>query len=79
MGNKLDLREERVIQTEKAKEMSDKYNSTYYEVSSKTGEGVEEMFQSVVKTYYENPAVKGDEQKSEVLRNPQSGGRGKCC
>ena len=43
VGNKADLREERNIAWECAKEFADRNNMTYVETSAKTGQGVEEM------------------------------------
>jgi len=47
IGNKLDL--ERVVTVEEAEELAETYLLNYYETSCKTGEGIEETFQTIAK------------------------------
>ena len=44
VGNKSDLDSERVVETEAAKEFADSLGVPYFEVSAKTGSGVEDLF-----------------------------------
>ena len=55
VGGKLDLQEKRSVETEAAIEISEKYNlQGYHECSSKTGENVDEIFESITRKMMEN-------------------------
>ena len=55
VGNKIDLREYRQISTEEAREHFERMEPPvpYFETSAKTGEGVDELFDSVVQMIVE--------------------------
>ena len=40
IGNKIDLKKERLISEQEAKDLAKHYNMDYYEVSAKTEEGI---------------------------------------
>jgi len=49
VGNKADLSQQRVVSYEEASKFAEKYHMPYIEVSSKTGDGIDEMFQIISK------------------------------
>lgn len=49
VGNKLDLKKTRVITIEEAKEYAKKLDVPYFEVSAKSGEGIKELFDDIIK------------------------------
>ena len=56
VGNKKDLAEERrQVSTEEAEEFAAKHNMQYFETSSKTGEGVADLFQCMAEAVAELP------------------------
>jgi small GTP-binding protein len=58
IGNKIDLTEERVVPTEKGKELADKINASHFiETSAKLGENIEEAFLLLVKQILNNHGV----------------------
>jgi small GTP-binding protein len=48
-GNKIDLRTERQVSNEEAKEISKKLNMEYFETSALTGENIDQMYYSLAK------------------------------
>lgn len=55
VGGKLDLQEKRSVETEDALELSEKYNlQAHFECSSKTGDRVEEIFESITRKMMES-------------------------
>ena len=48
VGNKSDLIDERVVTKEKIQKLSEQYNIPYFETSAKIGEGIEEMFNTLI-------------------------------
>ena len=51
IGSKKDLVEERKVETEEAKNFFSSLDIPYYEISCLTGEGVNEMYEDVMKLY----------------------------
>ena len=81
LGNKLDLENGREVDKEEAKEFAKNKNCQYFEVSAKTGEGIDEsikyLIQRVVEVIdknkkenkKENIKIKKAEEKNEKLKN----------
>ena len=51
-GNKIDL-QNREVSKEELKNISDKYNIPFLETSAKTGEGVEEVFNTLIHNIFQ--------------------------
>jgi len=47
VGNKIDIEDERKIKKTEAEELANKLNATYFEVSAKTGQGIDALFEGV--------------------------------
>ena len=48
VGNKCDLEEERLVSKEDAKQYAEKNNIGFFEVSEKTGDGIDDMFKYII-------------------------------
>jgi small GTP-binding protein len=58
VGGKLDLQEKRSVETEDAIELSEKFNlQGFFECSSKTGDKVEEIFESITRKMMVNTGI----------------------
>ncbi|MFX0075558.1 MAG: Rab family GTPase [Candidatus Hermodarchaeota archaeon] len=58
VGGKLDLQDKRSVETEDAVELSEKFNlQGYFECSSKTGDKVEEIFESITRMMMKNTGI----------------------
>jgi GTPase SAR1 family protein len=53
-GNKIDLKDKRVIAYDEGKTFAQKYGVKFIETSAKSAEGVSEAFYSVAKEIYDN-------------------------
>ena len=64
IGNKNDLETERRVDFEEANNLATEFNAVYYEVSAKTGEGVEKMFSEIGEML--SKVKKSDKKRKEV-------------
>ena len=62
-GNKIDLEEQRKIKSEEAKEICDKYKYEYKEVSCKSGQNINEVFDEIFEKYLKRFPGKKEEPK----------------
>ena len=58
VGNKVDRVDDRMISAEQGKALADSFGIEYFEVSAKSGEGVEQAFLSLAKAQLERKAQK---------------------
>lgn len=54
-GTKIDLNKKRIISYEEAKNFAEYKNMNYFEISSKTGEGIDVMFKNLIKIKLSEP------------------------
>ncbi len=59
IGNKLDLKEKRVVKTEEGEELAKKYGFFFFETSSKTGDNVQECILELVLKIFEQKKKEG--------------------
>jgi Ras-related protein Rab-5C len=62
VGNKVDLEEQRVVSTQAGETKAGQLSATFFEVSAKTGDRVEDLFIAIAKKYLEG--VKGKDPAS---------------
>ena len=82
LGNKLDLDEQRKIKEDEAKALCDKFKYTYKEISCKSGQNINEVFEEIFEQYIKRFPGKKEEPKKlennieEDLKdvNPLEGG-----
>jgi len=87
VGNKYDLENQREVEFEEAEEFAKKNNCDYFEVSAKTGYGLNYTFDILSRSIIENMKEEVDNDKIKIdnvklLRSTQSGNKGsgsKCC
>ena len=70
VGNKIDLKEQRVISKEKMEELGVKINLVSFETSAKTGENVEEIFTKIAELILSNKSE--DEVKQLYSKDKQN-------
>eukprot|EP01156_Anaeramoeba_ignava_P021209 Anaeramoba_ignava/c18447_g1_i1.p1 GENE.c18447_g1_i1~~c18447_g1_i1.p1 ORF type:complete len:113 (+),score=39.31 c18447_g1_i1:126-464(+) len=78
VGNKADLENERAVQRERAEKLAMKYGWSYGELSAKTGEGIKESFEILVKetlSVYKTSQKKKPDTNVKIKEN----GSSKCC
>ena len=78
VGNKNDLVEERKVESEQAELYAKEIGAFYYEVSAKTGFGIEELFNRVAEESYNKLIHENNEQPSINLSNNDSHNNSKC-
>lgn len=80
VANKIDL-PNRQISDQDGKQRAESINASYYEVSAKTGRGVEELFTDIPRIYLEKYGGSVQEAKSTVQIDEQSSNNNnkKCC
>ena len=87
LGNKIDLKKQRVVSKEQGLELANKYEVDFFETSAKENIGLSEAFQSIVDKIYDsfyNGKLKKKEQKihidSKILNSDDTDKKKrKCC
>jgi Ras-related protein Rab-5C len=81
VGNKCDLEEERVVTTDAGQQKATELSATFYEVSAKTGDRVEDLFLDLAKVFLEKTKSKDQPKAPETLQLTRAAGQKKkpCC
>jgi small GTP-binding protein len=81
VGNKCDLDDQRVVSTEAGQQKANELSATFYEVSAKTGDRVEDLFLDLAKTFLEKTKTKDQPKAPETLQLTRAGTPAKsgCC
>ena len=82
LGNKIDLEEQRKIKEDEAKNLCEKFKYNYREISCKTGQNINEVFEEIFEGYLKRFPGKKEEPKKEENKieedlkdvNPLEGG-----
>ena len=71
VGNKSDLIDERVVTKEKIQKLSEQYNIPYFETSAKIGEGIEEMFNTLINKLLLRKEIRqnNDDDETKIYNN----------
>ncbi|KAJ5075967.1 ras and ef-hand domain-containing protein [Anaeramoeba ignava] len=79
VANKIDLQQSRVISQQQGQELAKSYNCSFFEVSAKSGEGVEKSFENLAEITFKNlSGGKNKKKKQAVLSNDEIDKSG-CC
>ncbi|EKE42576.1 Ras family protein [Entamoeba nuttalli P19] len=77
-GNKIDL-EDRVVSKEEAEEKAKELKLKYFEVSAKTGDGIEDLFNELIKEIMKTPFCNEQEKEGVELDGQKKQKKGGCC
>lgn len=79
VANKIDL-PNREVSADEGREKAESIGAKYYEVSAKTGQGIEELFNVIPRIYFETHSEQVPKAESTVqLKEEPTGNRKKCC
>ena len=81
LANKCDCESERTVTTEQGQEKAKQMDAHFYEVSAKTGNGIEEVFSDIPKFFLESQAPSSNDQPTGVKleKQPTKPGKSGCC
>jgi Ras-related protein Rab-5C len=79
IANKIDLQEERVVSKQGGELKARETKSRYYEVSAKTGEGIDDLFGEIPVAYLDAGVVPVALDDGKLLAAGKPAGSGGCC
>lgn len=77
-ANKSDLADKRILTQELCNALSDKYKSPIFDVSARTGEGINDLFLSAAKMFLEKSNLQQNTTQKTKLKNGEKPDK-KCC
>ena len=78
IGNKIDKKEDRKIQTEQGAKLAEEFNLPFFEASAKSGENVDEIFKALYKKISE-VYIELQKEKGTKLSSNKKKKKNKCC
>ena len=78
IGNKIDKKEDRKIQTEQGAKLAEEFNLPFFEASAKSGENVDEIFKALYKKISE-VYIELQKEKGTKLSSNKKKKKKKCC
>ena len=76
-GNKLDLSEQRMVDSEEGKTFADKLSCSFYETSAKNGTNVDKAFDDIINKVYENKKEEFNDKTFFLEKNNKT--KKECC
>ena len=76
-GNKLDLSEQRMVDSEEGKTLADKLSCSFYETSAKNGTNVDKAFDDIINKVYENKKEEFNDKTFFLEKNNKT--KKECC
>jgi GTPase SAR1 family protein len=77
VGNKSDLTENRVIQTEEASKFAEEHNLPYIETSAKDGINIDELFDESIDKFLKG--INSNNEEKNIKLEEINKGQGACC
>ena len=78
-GNKCDVESQREVSYESGLEKANHYGAQFFEVSAKTGYGIEDLFTAIAKSYIDQKASVEFPNENELNLNQETKRKKKCC
>lgn len=79
IGNKIDLTDNRIISAQDGQDLATKLQAKFYEISAKTGDNVEKLFNDLAKECYEQMMLNTQiDSKERPVEKPEKSKKG-CC
>ena len=79
VANKCDLDSDRLVTSEEGNSCAEKIGAHFYEVSAKTGQGIEDLFGEIPKIFLEKQTPNSPEEQNNLKLDSKSKKQGGCC
>ena len=82
VGNKIDLKDERIVTYVEGKNFAQSYNVKYFETSAITREGIVELFENICQDYSNTnrkKSIDGNIKLDEIIKNNDDENNNGCC
>ena len=79
VANKIDLVDDRVINTDEGKAIAKQFNLEYYETSAKANKGVKQMFEAIITKAHLGKKLDLDKNSFQLSSKDKSSQKSPCC